>query len=121
MNTQEAVQAVYQWFVVEQHGPSLDEPSCRYRGPNGAKCAAGVLIPDHLYNPTMEEMAIGDVCAQWREVGDYLSDVNPAILDRLQSAHDDAAQNDVNDEDFTAEMTAELREIMTEIGMEVPA
>lgn len=31
------------------------EGNCKYRGKNGLKCAAGHMIPDHLYNPTMDD------------------------------------------------------------------
>ena len=32
---------------------------CLYRGPNGTKCAAGCLIRDEEYHPSMEGMSIG--------------------------------------------------------------
>lgn len=28
--------------------------SCRYRGPNGKKCAVGMFIPDEFYSPKIE-------------------------------------------------------------------
>jgi hypothetical protein len=30
---------------------------CMYRGKNGTKCAAGMLLPDEAYKPTMEGVA----------------------------------------------------------------
>jgi len=33
---------------------------CAYRGANGAKCAVGILIPDDLYDPKMDNMDNAD-------------------------------------------------------------
>lgn len=40
--------------LLNQGQKSAHETLCMYRGPNGMKCAAGVLIPDNEYNPSME-------------------------------------------------------------------
>lgn len=32
----------------------MDQTVCLYRGPNGCKCAIGMLIPDELYDKNME-------------------------------------------------------------------
>jgi hypothetical protein len=34
---------------------------CFYRGPNGTRCAAGVLIPDDEYSPKMEHRLVDDL------------------------------------------------------------
>ena len=34
---------------------------CVYRGPNGDRCAAGHLIPDHVYCREMEGLSVMDV------------------------------------------------------------
>ena len=31
---------------------------CAYRGEDGARCAVGALIPDHLYDPTLEDLGV---------------------------------------------------------------
>lgn len=59
--------------------------SCRYRGPNGAMCAAGVLIPDHVYKRTMENTAFTDLCYEGRIDAD--DNVINFIQD-LQEIHD---------------------------------
>ena len=72
-------------------GPSLDEyGNCAYRGVGGAKCAAGVLIPDDVYSPEMEgfafsellEIELGKTLLDWFEENSYL-------IHMLQAAHDD--------------------------------
>jgi hypothetical protein len=59
---------------------------CRYRGDNGLKCAAGILIPDALYRPVMEGFGVmhGSVSAGLPEVD---LDSLP-LLRALQIVHD---------------------------------
>jgi hypothetical protein len=61
---------------------------CMYRGPNGTKCAAGVLIPDDLYDDDMENrpastfmilQAIGISAGSDEQIG---------LLGELQRVHD---------------------------------
>lgn len=58
---QEIVNLIWEHFVVN-NGPRsmrIDRPNCCvYRGKDGAKCAAGLLIPDQEYNSSMEGKAI---------------------------------------------------------------
>ena len=54
---------------------------CLYRGPEGRRCAAGWLIPDHLYNPNMEGKAV----ARLPEFRDH---PHRRLLSLLQFAHD---------------------------------
>lgn len=74
--------------LFQQKERSMDG-KCLYRGPNGKKCAIGILIPDEKYDPDME----GKCSYQLKE---YEYDLDPAIfntentafLDQLQRAHD---------------------------------
>lgn len=44
--------------LIKQGKPSTTEDgSCKYRGPDGLKCAIGHLIPDNLYTPTIEGLS----------------------------------------------------------------
>jgi hypothetical protein len=61
---------------------------CKYRGPDGTKCAAGVLIPDELYDPEMEGDGILVLLGRYERVRETLSDVRPGLLSALQRAHD---------------------------------
>jgi hypothetical protein len=66
-----------------------DVPTCKYRGPNGLKCAVGFLLDDEnaaLYdrkNITPSE-------AIFKIDGKTLSTVESNFLRKLQHAHDDA-------------------------------
>jgi hypothetical protein len=57
--------------------------NCMYRGPDGMKCAAGVLIPDEEYNPHLERK-------NWTTlVGNYVvEDKFRLEITRLQFLHD---------------------------------
>lgn len=62
-----------------------DMDTCLYRGPNGLKCAVGVLIPDDLYHPDMEQVSAEALrrswALPWREADDY-------FIQELQEIHD---------------------------------
>ena len=45
----------------KQGHTSEDKDGCMYRGPNDAKCAAGILIDQSEYNPNMERGTIAQV------------------------------------------------------------
>jgi len=40
------------------------DTDCRYRGPEGLKCAIGALIPDDLYDARIEGKAVGWIAAK---------------------------------------------------------
>jgi hypothetical protein len=51
--------------VINQGRPSLsDSGSCSYRGTDGTKCAAGFLIPDDVYKPSMEGFSWSSLSTQ---------------------------------------------------------
>lgn len=73
---------------------------CAYRGPDNMKCAVGCLIPDELYDWSLERMSVCAIYANpqqttFNKVIDYLNtligaDQNTicAFLERMQVAHD---------------------------------
>lgn len=71
--------------LVNQGGPSAtlggegDRVFCRYRGPNGRKCAAGWRIPDEEYDPNMEGVNVSAI------------GLNDFEIELMQEAHDRAA------------------------------
>lgn len=85
--------------LLTQNAVSEDEGgTCMYRGPNGLKCAVGVLIPDELHCPSMEgEPADGwmvadilrplghdvELCADLQRIHDigYTDDWHEALAD----------------------------------------
>ena len=99
--------------LLKQGGPSMLKGSnvtCAYRGDNGRKCAAGILIPDDRYHPNMENKSV----KAWdvRDVIEELGYVNGDLLQRLQEAHDSSA------EDWNAKIVFRLREVARIYGLD---
>jgi hypothetical protein len=93
LTNQEAFNEVWNWFVVEKHPKSVGEPGsryvlgndCKYRGPNGNKCAIGVLIPDELYDEEWD----GGRGANLREIQlEEWKNLDWALLKEMQECHD---------------------------------
>lgn len=77
--------------VLRQGGKSMDGGKCRYRAPNGRKCAVGHLIEDRRYEPRIESHT-----ADYREVIDAIGLEDPkvrtvSLLRELQTAHDESS------------------------------
>lgn len=95
MNKQEVFDKVYDHFITQGNPRSVEEggKGCLYRGPDGARCAVGLLIPDDLYEPEMD--VTGDVrglLADFPQLGRVLgvkSQDDTDFLQALQSAHDE--------------------------------
>lgn len=62
-----------------------DTNRCRYRGPDGLKCAVGVLIPDEKYSATFETRG-----ALWSPISSVLRELghDPVLCNSLQLVHD---------------------------------
>ncbi len=58
---------------------------CTYRNGEGLKCAAGCLIPDHLYSKDLEGRGWGRLHAVFPDI---ISDSHMALITRLQGVHD---------------------------------
>lgn len=92
---------------------------CRYRGPNGTKCAVGCLIPDHLYRSALEGAVPGGSLLRG-ELGTYFLKTygierSPAgedakFLTGLQQIHDNGSVKDWDES---------LREFAAKEGLEV--
>ncbi len=65
----------------------FENPSCKYRGPDGLMCAAGVLIPDDQYTPDMEGLSCS---AEDKPIYHVLVQAghDPNLCQRLQTCHD---------------------------------
>lgn len=73
--------------------------SCRYRTPDGLKCAAGCLIPDSEYSPSFEGQIVGGIIDRGMQSMNSLSlllvrlghDIR--LVRRLQLIHDSCEPN----------------------------
>jgi len=77
--------------LFEQGKPALSSSGgmCVYRGKNGLKCAAGILIPDEMYNDDMEGRTIEETF-----LPDNLHKSVDLIME-LQEIHDVADPNEI--------------------------
>lgn len=92
---------------------------CRYRGDNGAKCAAGLFIDDEHYDPDFENSGVGDVFVQEALMNSgFPIDLIP-FLRELQNAHDGAFR--VTDTENKENLNSRLREIAKTHQLEIPA
>ena len=87
MTTQEAFDKSVT-ALLKQNKKSEDGRKCMYRGPEGRKCAIGHLIPDSIYDPSMERKGVNVLRYEFPEVADLLEDVNIELLNQLQLIHD---------------------------------
>ena len=58
MTTQEVFDKVATHLLTQNCKSVDDFGRCFYRGPEGTKCAVGILIPDEQYNPSMEHHTV---------------------------------------------------------------
>jgi hypothetical protein len=69
---------------------------CMYRGPDGTKCAVGVLIPDDQFDPAKESQHVSDL----HSTIPALQGIDLDFLCELQRVHDSAVNWD--ESGFTA-------------------
>ncbi len=69
----------------------VETPQCVYRAPDGKKCAAGVLIPDELYDATFEGNRAAAVLGRLADKSPEMSRLAEEIsfVGQLQLIHDD--------------------------------
>lgn len=93
MNNDEVFTTVRTHLLTQNKQAKLEGVGCRYRTPEGLKCAIGCLIKDEDYSPVMEGMGLcrdnSELATALKNNGVDLS--NPStqsLLIRLQTIHD---------------------------------
>ncbi len=88
MNNQEVFDIVVRHLRKQNAASVVSEPgsACAYRGTEGRKCAVGILIPDEIYHPYMEEKSIEYVMAANPETKKWECDM--CLLSELMTIHD---------------------------------
>lgn len=66
----------------------LDGPMCAYRGYQGARCAAGVLIRDENYTKSIEGLLVRDEVVTDALMASGVDGEDIYLVSRLQYAHD---------------------------------
>ena len=92
MNKQEMFTKVWLGLQAQGWRQSIIGTTCRYRGPEGLKCAIGHLIPDDKYQSDWESSSIGYLLGRFPLlVGLHVTQEDVAFLEHLQRAHDQYA------------------------------
>lgn len=86
---QELFDKVYAAILAQ--GPSFSGRECMYRSPNGAKCAAGLLLKDEFYKPRMEGRSCLSPEIEQALVDSGVGRENIQLVRAIQGAHDSAA------------------------------
>ena len=116
MNDKQAILEATTMAIVTQGGPSYVDGSCKYRGPDGRKCAIGLLIADDFYEETFEGFLVS--YSMWNAL--YKSGVPRFVLRflfDLQQAHDTAAYGRT---EFWESWTLQLRRLCEIHDLEFP-
>lgn len=79
--------------ILSQGRPSTGRSglNCQYRGHDGARCAAGVLIRDEYYDPKIEGCTVGTAQAMLPAGACEWARDQLDLVRALQKAHDEAA------------------------------
>lgn len=94
MNIQEAFNKVWDWTIVQNQPKSEnqfeDTNYCLYRGQNNTKCFIGALIPDDLYQESMEKNSVDALVTDFPTISNLLEINNDtlAFYMRMQTIHD---------------------------------
>lgn len=80
--------------ILKQGCQSIDGKSCKYRGPNTHKCAAGLLIPDEKYSSDLE----GKIAMDFPVYNIIESEgYDPFFVQEFQTIHDAYGTSSVRD------------------------
>ena len=112
---QKAFNVAYRGLMSQGCRSMNDNGACKYRGPNGARCAIGHMLPNRLYNVSMEHTTYKTLVQNFPSVKDYLyrkfgGMINDSDMRDLQNAHD---RDDISLEDG-------LKQFAFEKGLTVP-
>lgn len=126
MTAQEVLNKVVA-FMRKQGGPSIEvemaehstHTRCRYRGPQGRRCAVGCLIPDETYEPYMEGLSVKNARVSFK-LGALGLHQHEDLLNRLQCAHDYPATSAADDAAWLVEFEKMARRIADDSGLEYP-
>lgn len=130
MTDQEIFDHVSRFLLQEQKGGAYKGESCRYRAPNGNKCAIGCLIPNELYEPIYEgrsaEIFLGTEyldsglkdSKKLKILREQFKDNEAGFLMELQAAHDDIEEFKNNPIKWATALKDNLRGVASSYGLD---
>lgn len=99
--------------IINQGVPSITERGlCKYRSPDGNKCAIGHLIPDDKYSPRMEG-SLATAKHVFSATG--LKEVHMDLVHSIQECHDIASE--IYERDFLFAFKSHMRRTAVKYGL----
>lgn len=86
MNAQQVFDTVLNGIRAQGKASVDSKGDCMYRGIDGCKCAAGLLIPDEVYDPKMETVSAPQIISLYEGLS-HLKE-HSRLIDAMQYAHD---------------------------------
>lgn len=84
---QEAFNKVYKNLLKQGEAAKSNTQACKYRL-KGKACAAGWLIPDDVYNSSMENQIFSAIVHKFKKLSPLFTDIPTNFVTQLQEAHD---------------------------------
>jgi len=91
MDTRQALEKVYEYFVDETHAPGFRNDACVYyaNGSDAVRCGVGCLIPEEFQERAGKVVGeVGVLFMQIPKLKEYFRDVDLKVLRSIQHAHD---------------------------------
>ncbi len=115
MTPQEIFNTAYTGIIAQGRQSVSKNGECRYRGPDGLKCAVGFMIDDAT---AQEWEGVGIMSVnRFRTPPDWIVN-NIDLLIMIQDAHDREVDDDA---DFIEEFTARMQNLAQHYNLEIPA
>lgn len=95
LTKQKVYDKVARHLLTQNEKAVLEENMCRYRTPDGRKCAVGCLIPDDVYHDSIEGDTVRRLLCSARDISTVLRqnlsyEVHGELLSALQTLHDES-------------------------------
>jgi len=114
---QTAFNKVWEHFVTNKAPPSMHGAYCVYRGPEGRKCAIGVLMDDADYKPRFDSrISEAMILDKVMDLCPSLAGLDKEFANELQGAHDRYADSVL----FHAKIHADLTVLASEYDLTIP-
>lgn len=122
MSNQEIFSKVYTFLLNQGLSAVSDDGACAYRGAEGTMCAVGCLIPDELYQEDIETTGVKSVVHEGilEEVVDCKDSKTIALLESLQSIHDNIVFVNDTPEVWLAAFKRDMEYLAGEENFEIP-
>lgn len=88
LNKQQVFDIVVNHLLTQNKRCATDRNECRYRKPDGTKCAIGSLIPDEKYNPEIEGSRVTNINGYYLDHLDFSDENMMRLLEQFQGVHD---------------------------------